>query len=153
MMSSSENSPCRGGPYDLAARFVGTWHEFTITEDGQEVLEGTLTSKFVVDGCALTQSFVSLDGTFSFLSFAYVDAATNCWFETYVFNNGRATQWRWLPQEDELIMEHIVGDQDVTRRLRIVNQTEDSYDVIEEKKENPEQEWKFVVLTQTRRTK
>lgn len=78
-------------------------------------------------------------------------ALTNCWFETYVFNNGRSTRWRWLPQGDELVMEHIMDDQEVTRRLRIVNHREDSYEVIEEKWELPEQEWRFVVLTRTRR--
>ncbi len=150
-MSTNKTSPCRGTPYDLAAPFIGTWQEFTVTEDGQELLEGTLISKFAVDGCVLTQSFTSVDGSFSFLSFAYVEAATNCWAETYVFNNGRATQWRWVPQADELIIEHVSGDQDVIRRLRVVNHTQDSYDVIEEKRESTAQEWTFVVLTKTRR--
>ena len=148
-MTNESNAPCRGGPYDIAAPFVGTWHEFTVSADGDEELEGTLVTTLEVDGCALTQRFESIDGTFSFLSFAYVEASTGCWLETYVFNNGRSTQWRWVPRDGELFMERM-GDHP-TRRLRIVNHTEAAYEVIEEKRERPKEEWEFVVLTRTRR--
>ncbi len=146
MMSAPH--PCEGPALDLARRFVGTWEEYTIS-DGSETLEGTLETTLELDGCLLVQRFTSPDAGFAFVSFGYVTAETECWFETYVFNNGRSTQWRWRDTGDEVIMDHVDDTGIVARRLRVVNLTEDAYDVIEEKRNTGTDAWEFVVLTRT----
>jgi hypothetical protein len=149
-MTNLDNSTCKGGPYELAKPFIGTWQEYTVKGE-EELLEGTLESRFELGGCVLTQRFQSVDGMFSFLSFGYVDPKTNSWYETYIFNNGRSTRWLWHEEEDEIIMDWVNDGSEVRRRLRVVNMREESYEVIEEQMTEEGKGWEFVVLTRTRR--
>lgn len=81
---------CSGEAYELARRFAGAWQEFTVTAGGER-LEGRLDSTLEAGGCAITQTFAGVDGTFSFRSLGYVEASTGQWVETYVLSNGRVT--------------------------------------------------------------
>ena len=149
-MNNQEASACKGTAYDIVLPFIGTWNEFTIKGD-EEILEGTLVVQLELNGCAITQHFTSVDGTFSFLSFGFVEAKTNQWLETYIFDNGRSTQWRWREDGDEIIQEYVGGFSNEIIRLRIVNLTEDEYDVIDEQFVDHDKGWRVHELTRVRR--
>jgi hypothetical protein len=142
-------TPCSGGPYDLVRPFIGTWQEYAVT-DGGEILIGTLTSVLEQDGCVISQRFASADGSFSFLTFGFVDE-TNQWIETYVFNDGRAASYRWREEDGEIITERVGGDPKDMRRLRIEFKSPDLYDVSEERSLDRGETWEFVELCRTRR--
>jgi len=142
-------SPCSGKPYDLVRPFVGTWEEYAVA-DGDEVLIGTLISVLEQDGCVISQRFASADGSFSFMTFGYVDE-TDRWIETYVFNDGRAANYSWREEGSEIITERIGGDPKDMRRLRIRFMTPDLYEVSEERSLDRGGTWDFVELSRTRR--
>jgi hypothetical protein len=149
-MTNQDISTGKGGPYELARPFIGTWQEYTV-KGQEELLEGTLETRIELEGYVLTQRFLSVDGTFSFFAFGYVEPKTNSWYETYVFNNGRVTHWLWHKEEDEIIMDWVNDGSEARRRLRVVNMREESYEVIEERMTEEGKGWDFVVLTRTRR--
>jgi hypothetical protein len=142
-------SPCSGKPYDLVRPFIGTWQEYAVADDG-ETLIGTLTSVLEQDGCVISQRFASADGSFSFLTFGFVDE-TNQWIETYVFNDGRAASYRWREEGGEIITERVGGDPKDMRRLRIDFKSPDLYEVSEERSLDQGETWEFVELCRTRR--
>lgn len=149
-MGEEGEKPCKGHPYSLAEGFIGTWEEYTVKGE-QEILEGILHVRFEVGGCVLLQTFSSGDGGFTFMSFGQVNPETNNWLETYVFNNGRSAQWQWRNVGEEIIMERVGGDTARKVQLRIVNFTEDSYEVIEESSEDDGKNWEVIELTRTKR--
>lgn len=150
-MSTDIKSPsCTGPTYDLAKQFVGTWQEFTVTDEGEQLV-GSLTCAFDLDGCVFVQRFLSADESFSFMSFGYVDQESGQWMETYVFNNGRHASYRWRTDGDEIITERIGGNPEDLRRLRIRFQSTDLYEVSEERSTDSGESWEHVELTRTRR--
>lgn len=144
------NHPCAGAAYRLAERFVGTWQEYTVTDDG-EVLVGTLTTSFELDGCVITQRFSSVDGGFAFMSFGYVEQDRGQWYETYVFNDGRAASYRWREEGLDIVTDRVGGNPDDLRRLRIRFVSADVYEVREERSSDGGESWHEVELTVTRR--
>lgn len=147
---SDSKTLCTGPAYDLAKQFIGTWQEFTVAEEG-EVLVGTLTSAFELDGCVITQRFLSADESFSFMSFGYVEQESGQWLETYVFNNGRHARYRWLSEGDEIITARVDGNPEDLRRLRIRFLSADQYEVAEERSTDGGDSWEHVELNRTRR--
>lgn len=149
-MANQTVSSCSGDVYDLAKRFVGTWQEFTVTDDGER-LEGTLISDFDNGGCVFVQRFRSVDGRFTFMAFAYVDPTVHRWHETYVFSNGKVASYWWIEQDNVLIIERIGGDPANLRRLKVQEFRDDSYTTIEERSLDSGKTWEFVEQTHTRR--
>lgn len=150
MANRTSQPSCTGPAYDLAQRFVGTWQEFTVTDEGEELV-GTLTSGFDLDGCVFIQRFRSVDEDFSFMSFGYVEQSSGQWLETYVFNNGRHAVYRWHSEGEEIITARIDGNPEDLRRLRIRFVSADLYEVSEERSTDGGGTWDHVELTRTRR--
>lgn len=144
------NHPCSGAAYRLAEQFVGTWQEYTVTEGG-EVVVGTLTTSFELDGCVISQRFLSVDGEFAFISFGYVEQDRGQWYETYVFSDGRAASYRWREEGPDIITDRVGGGPDDLRRLRIRFVSADVYEVREERSSDGGESWHEVELTVTRR--
>lgn len=138
---NAASPPCTGPAYDLAKSFVGTWQEFTVTEE-REVLVGNLTSAFDLDGCMFTQRFLSADASFSFMSFGYVDQGSSQWLEHYVFNNGKHASYRWRSEGEDIITERIGGNPEDLRRLRIRFLSVDLYEVMEQSSIDGGKIWK-----------
>jgi hypothetical protein len=149
-MTNQTDSPCSGPVYDLAKRFVGTWQEFTVKADGEE-LDGTLVSEFDVGGCVFVQRFTSVDGSFTFMAFAYVDPTANRWHETYVMSNGRTASYWWIEQGDNLIIERIGGDPANLRRLIVQDFRDDFYASVEERSVDSGKTWEPLERTHARR--
>lgn len=146
-----ESQSCSGPPFDLPARFVGTWQEYEITDDG-EVPAGILESGYAAGGCVFTQRFESVDGSFSFMSLARVDPATNTWLEFFVLSDGRSATYRWRQEDGDVLFVRIDGDPARGYRLRATNFVGDSaFDVIEESSEDGGKTWAPGVVTPTRR--
>ena len=89
------STDCTSEIYDLVNPFMGSWEEYTVTEDG-EVFIGTLKSAKGPDKCTITQRFVSADGSFSYQSFGYAEVTTGKWKEVYVFSNGNYAEYQWF---------------------------------------------------------
>lgn len=134
----------------LVLPFVGTWHEFTVKDEG-EVLEGTLVSEMVNDGTVFRQHFASSDGSFTFVSFGYVDAEADRWFDTYIFNNGRVAKYWWIEEGGQLFCERIDADGIRRRRLRLFDVSFDLYKSAEEYSDDDGITWTRRSLTHTRR--
>lgn len=148
---AQEESACAGPAYDLARRFVGTWQEFSVTPEGER-LEGGLDTALEAGGCAITQSFSSTDGTFTFRSLGYVDAASGEWQETYVLSNNRPATYRWRADGDDILVVRIAGGDPATqRRLRVRFLDADSYRVTIETSPAGADEWTAGLVTITRR--
>jgi len=142
--------PCSGRMYDLAKLFVGSWKEYTVSDEG-EILGGSLQSGLELDGCVFSQRFTSADGSFSFMSFGYVEPDTGQWYETYVFNNGRAASYRWREEGADIITDRVGGNPKDLRRLRITFVSKDVYNVKEERSLDGGNTWELVELSRTRR--
>lgn len=151
--SQSEKN-CTGGSFEIVKPFLGTWEEYTITDNGEK-FEGTLESRFDLEGCIITQRFVSKDSGFSYLSFGYVEPSSNIWEETYVFNNGSISKYEWLVDGDDVLMRRIGGTRRIEymHQLRLTNINKDFYDVIEEHSYDAGKTWEKKELTRIKKVK
>jgi len=151
-ISASQPAPtCAGEAYDLARRFAGAWQEFTVTGSGER-LEGRLDSTLEAGGCAITQTFTSVDGAFSFRSLGYVENLMGKWVETYVLSNGRVASYRWRVEGIDIVLDRISGGDPATRRrLRVTFEGADVYRVVEEMAPPGSDEWTRGAVTMTRR--
>jgi len=145
--SQSENN-CSGGSFEIIKPFLGTWEEYTITDNGEKFM-GTLESKIDLKGCVISQRFVSKDSNFSYLSFGYVEPSSNIWEETYVFSNGSISKYEWMVDGDDVLQRRIGGTRKIEymHQLRLTNINKDSYDAIEEHSYDGEKTWEKKELT------
>ena len=151
---SQNEANCKGEVYELVNPFMGSWEEYTVTEEG-EVLIGTLKSTKGPDDCTIAQRFVSADGSFSYQSFGYVEAASYKWKEVYVFNNGNNSEYQWFMDGSDVIMRRTGGTRKLKHmhQLRLTNISNSSYDVIEEHSYDQGITWKDVELTRIKKVK
>ena len=151
---AQDNVPCSGEIYELVEPFMGNWEEYTVTADG-EVFIGTLKSSKGPDSCTISQRFVSADGSFSYQSFGYIEAATGLWKEVYVFSNGRNSEYQWFRDGTDVIMRRTGGTRklEYMHQLRLTNITDMSYDVIEEHSRDKGITWEDVELTRIKKVK
>lgn len=141
---------CEGETHGALRPFVGTWQEFTVLEDGEELV-GTLEFGYVLDGCAIRQALSAAGSDFRFETFGYVHPETDRWRETYVFNDGRVATYEWIPTGEEWIQVPIDPDRRREKRLRIAEIERDSYLVVEERSSDGGVTWTAVEHTRTRR--
>lgn len=149
---SQAEQVCSGGPFEVVKPFLGRWQEFNVINHKEEFI-GTLESTLEQDGCVISQRFVSKDASFSYMSFGYVDPASNSWQETYVFNNGSISKYLWQLDDEDVVTKRIGGTRklDYMQQLRLTAITENQYDVIEEHSFDGGKTWKNVELTRIKR--
>ncbi len=130
---AQSDGKCKGGSHELVKPFLGNWKEYNVTENGEEFI-GTLQSKLDLNGCVISQRFVSSDSSFSYVSFGYVIPSSNILEETYVFDNGSISKYQWLLEDSTTITRRIGGTRkmDHLQQLRLTNVSKNQYDVIEE---------------------
>jgi hypothetical protein len=145
----AQDGPCRSAVHDVARPLVGTWHEFTITPDG-EVFEGELRSALEAGGCAFVQSFISADGAFTFQSLGHVDSDRGAWVEQFVLGDGRTAVYDWAREGSDILLNRRQSGPD-RYRLRITDLGRNSYLVIEERQIAGASEWTSGERTMTRR--
>ena len=142
---------CDGPAQELARRFTGTWQEFAVTDQGEQ-LGGRLDVTLEAGGCALVQVFSGADGAFSFRSLGHVDPGTGQWVETYVLSNGRIASYRWRTDGEDVVIDRIAGgDGALRRRLRLTFEGADAYRVVEETSPVDADAWTPGIVTMTRR--
>ena len=149
---AQDKTSCSGESYELVNPFMGNWEEYTITADG-EIFIGTLTSSKGPDRCTISQRFVSADGSFSYQSFGYIEAATGLWKEVYVFSNGNSSEYQWFKDGTDVIMRRTGGTRklEYMHQLRLTKITDESYDVIEEHSRDNGNTWEDVELTRIKK--
>ncbi|MCE7991323.1 MAG: hypothetical protein HEP71_05055 [Roseivirga sp.] len=101
LIAQTEKPPCTGGSYDLVTPYLGTWHEYRVT-DSTEVFLGTLITELQVKGCAIRQSFARQDSSFTYQSLGYVNPSSGLWHENYVFSNGGTATFQWVTEGENL---------------------------------------------------
>ena len=150
--AADEGAPaCTGPAYELAHRFTGSWQEFALTEQGEQ-LGGRLDVTLEAGGCALVQVFTGADGAFSFRSLGHVEAETGQWVESYVLSNGRVASYRWRAEGEDIVIDRIAGgDPAMRRRLRVTFESADAYRVVEETSPADADAWTAGIMTVTRR--
>jgi len=149
---AQSESRCGGGSYELVKPFLGNWKEYNVTESGEEYI-GTLQSKLDLNGCVISQRFVSSDSSFSYVSFGYVNPSSNILEETYVFDNGSISKYQWLVEDSTIVTRRIGGTRkiDHLQQLRLTNVSKNQYDVIEEQSYDGGKTWERVELTRIKR--
>jgi hypothetical protein len=151
---SQSDKACSNGAFNIVRPFIGNWEEYTITEN-EEVFIGNLESTVELDGCVISQKFVSKDSTFSYLSFGYIDPSSNIWQETYIFNNGNISEYQWQIDGTDILQRRIGGTRKIAymHQLRLTAITDNQYDVIEEHSYDGGKTWKNIELTRIKRIK
>ena len=140
--SQQQSGHCNSAHHEVVHPFLGEWDEYTVTDTG-EVYIGRLTTELNVDGCALTQTFETLDSTFSYLSHGYVNPSSNMWEETYVFNSGGYSKFLWIVEGQSLYTLRIGGSRqtDYIHRLWYTSIQRDEYTVILQQSYDGGQTW------------
>lgn len=142
--------PLSGAPYSLADRFTGTWKEYTVTDQGEQLV-GTLNVSWDLGGCVQVQRLQAAEGPFALMAFGYLDPESGSWEETFILNSGRVARYRWREEGPDLLVERQGGNPNDLRRLRIQNLTTRAYDVLEESSLDGGEIWSVVEVTRTRR--
>ncbi len=149
---SQSDGPCSRGSFGIIKPFIGEWKEYTVTEK-EEIYIGNLESTIELDGCVISQRFISKDSLFSYLSFGYIDPSSNIWQETYVFNNGGISKYQWQIDGTDILQRRIGGTRKLAymHQLRLTDITKNQYDVIEEHSYDGGKTWKTIELTRIKR--
>ena len=147
LASSNVIANCDSLAHRLPGPLVGIWTEYQVSETSNELL-GTLTTRYEANGCALVQDFQSPDGSFGFTSLGFV-ASDGDGQETYVLSNGRVASYRWQKENEEIILNRIVGEHESLRRLRIFDISENGYFVADESSTDGDGTWEQSELVHT----
>ena len=126
---------------------LGEWEEYEQGESGQTLI-GVLSTRLVSGGCAIQQSFRSPDGSFSFSSLGFADS-TGELTETYVFSDGRVSSYRWSGSGGAVVLNRIASKPEISRRLRILDISADSYLVESEESHDGGQTWQLIDRVKT----
>ena len=146
--------PCSGGTYEVVKPFIGIWEEYTVTDNGEELL-GTLQSTMDLNGCVLTQRFTSSDESFSYVTFGYILPDQRIWEESYVFSNGSSAKYHWIVEGDDVLQRRVGGTRkiDYMHQLRLTVINKDLYEAMEEHSVDKGITWQKKELTRIRRKK
>lgn len=149
----SQEAQCASEVHELVKPFAGTWHEFTVKEDGSEEFIGILVSKRDTKDCALYQTFTSPDSSFFYRTLGYVDPISKMWVETYVFSTGSVSNYQWIVDNGNIVQRRVGGSRqmDHMHQLRFVDVTENSYALIQEKSSDGGKNWEQTERTNIRK--
>ena len=152
MYSQTNSDNCSTGSFRIVEPFLGEWEEYEL-KDSLEVYIGRLSTKLNVDGCVLTQSFISHDSTFSYLSHGYVNPASNIWEETYVFSSGGYSKFLWIVEGKTLYTLRVGGSRktDYLYRLNYINIKKDEYTVAGQESRDGGKTWISIDSTRIKR--
>lgn len=150
--AQSEKPPCSGGSYDLVAPYLGTWQEFRVT-DSTEVLMGTLTTRLLAKGCAISQHFMEQDSSFSYQSLGYVNPSSGLWQEHYVFSTGGTATYQWMTEGDMIYTLRVSASRssDHIYRLRYTDTRDDEYTVVLQRSYDGGKTWESTGKTRIKR--
>ena len=152
--SQSNNTGCNFGSHEIVRPFLGEWKEYTIT-DTSEVYIGRLSTHLNVEGCVLTQSFVTPDSSFSYLSHGFINPLSGVWEETYVFNSGRYSKFLWIVDGESLYTLRVEGSRKTNHhhRLKYTDIKKDEYSVIQQESVDGGKTWISKDSTRIKRIK
>ena len=118
LFSQSSDTLCNTGSYTIIQPFLGEWEEYEVKEEG-EVLIGHLSTHFGVNGCVLTQNFISPDSSFSYRSHGFVNPFSNIMEETYVFSTGGYSKFHWIKDGEKLYTLKVGGSRKTDYMYRL----------------------------------
>ncbi len=152
VLAQTEKPPCTGGSYDLVTPYLGTWHEYRVT-DSTEVLMGTLTTKLLAKGCAISQHFMEQDSSFSYQSLGAVNPSSGLWQENYVFSTGGTATYQWMTEGNEIYTLRTAASRssDHIYRLKYTDTRDDEYTVVLQRSYDGGKTWESTGKTRIKR--
>ena len=133
---------CNSSSHKIVHPFLGEWEEFTVT-DTAEIYIGRLSTKLNINNCVLTQEFMSVDSSFSYLSHGYVNPTSGIWEETYVFNSGGISKYLWIVEGNSLYTLRVDRNRKSQKlhRLKYINVKLDEYTVVQQESSDGGKTW------------
>ena len=82
IFGKDKNINCQGEQYDILTPFLGTWNEYSVTDE-EERLFGRLRIEIDPLGCSLRKEFQLLSNSFSYSTLGYFNKNQNAWIKTF----------------------------------------------------------------------
>lgn len=143
---------CQGNHIKLIEPFIGQWHEYLVTKDGEE-LYGKLNIKIDLRGCGIRKEFTHLQQPFTYSTLGYFDGQKNKWIETYTFSNGAYSIYEWNQDGKDFLLsvtQSAFKQQGLSRnRWKILN--DDLFQIIVEQSSDDGKTWEAKSTTNMRR--
>lgn len=145
-------SNCEGKHLNLLEPFIGQWHEYLVTEDGEE-LYGKLSIQFDSQGCGIRKEFEHLQQPFTYSTLGYFDRQKNKWIETYTFSNGAYSVYEWNQDGKDFLLrvtQSAFKQQGLSRnRWKVLNNN--LFQIIVEQSNDEGKTWKATSTTNMKR--
>lgn len=143
---------CTGKQFEILKPFLADWDEYEMNNN-KETLIGRLSIKLDGEGCNLSKKFILFGGNFTYLTHGYFDKKENAWMETFTFNNGSYSKWKWVIRGNDIIMENITSSSktNLQKRNRWTNIKTDSFDIIEERSKDSGKTWTILNITKLKK--
>ena len=143
---------CQGNHLKLIEPFIGQWHEYLVTEDGEE-LYGKLSIQLDSLGCGIRKDFEHLQQPFTYSTLGYFDKQKNKWIETYTFSNGTYSIYEWTQDGKDFLLsvtQSASKQQGLSRnRWKIIN--DDLFQIIVEQSSGDGKTWEVKSITNMKR--
>ncbi len=143
---------CQGNHLKLIEPFIGQWHEYLVTKDGEE-LYGKLNIQLDSRGCGIRKEFIHLQQPFTYSTLGYFDGQKNKWIETYTFSNGAYSIYEWNQDGKDFLLnvtQSAFKQQGLSRnRWKILN--DDLFQIIVEQSSDNGKTWEAKSTTNMRR--
>lgn len=140
------NINCQGEPYDILKPFLGTWNEYSMTNE-EEHFSGRLRIEIDPLGCSLRKEFQLLTNPFSYSTLGYFDKNQNAWIET--FSGG--TTFKWVKEGDDVLMVNLGENGENKHRNRWTKPENGIFRIIEERSEDKGKTWEVKSITKVKK--
>ena len=142
LMGQKTDEACQTESHAVIQPFLGEWGEYSIA-NGVESFLGHLSTQLSVEDCALTQTFITQDSTFSYRSHGFVNPGSKLWEETYVFNSGRQAKYLWIVNGKTLYTLRVDDSRESghQHRLFYTDVSKDAYLVIQQESIDGGRNW------------
>jgi hypothetical protein len=141
-----ETTQCRGPQYDDLKPYLGSWDEYSVTDEGENLF-GRL--KIFVDpnGCSLRKEFQLLARPFSYSTLGYFDKEQKAWIET--FSGGIV--FKWVNNGDDILMVNLETRGKSRHRNRWTKPENGVFQIFEERSADEGKTWNTKSVTKVKK--
>ena len=143
---------CNGDHIKLIEPFIGQWHEYLVTEEGEEIY-GKLSIQLDLKGCGIKKEFQHLQQPFTYSTLGYFDDQKSKWIETYTFSNGAYAIYEWNQDGKDFLLsvtQSTFTQESLSRnRWKIID--ENFFQIIVEQSTDNGSTWKVASTTNMKR--
>jgi hypothetical protein len=149
----SNATHCNNDHLKLLKPFLGEWHEYLVTEEGEQ-LYGKLKISIDDNGCSVKKQFQHLQQPFSYATLGYFDSKKKKWIETYTFSNGAFAIYEWNQDGEDFLLqitESSFGKRATLSRNRWKIHSKEFFQIIVEQSKDDGKTWQVSETTNMRR--